>query len=197
MKKYLQPFLAICVLLSACTSSRPAPTIYALHATPESPSNRKITRTISIPVPEVPTGFDSEKVALYLNGGRRLDYYANMAWPDHLGKVLQNIIVRSAATVPGLLAITPDSGGTASHDLLVKVNDFEPVYTGGANQPPRLKVSLTFRLVSRQSQRTLFVFTLEDERRAASNNQSAVVAGLEALLNDINNRAFQKIGRIL
>jgi ABC-type uncharacterized transport system auxiliary subunit len=196
-------FMIICGLfLSGCmplTSSRPPPTIYVLHPPPakERQETSKIVNIISIPEPEVPNGFDTNKIALYLYNGRRLDYYANMAWPERLGKVLQDVIVQSAPFVPGTVVMVPDTGGLASYDLFVKVNDFEPVYAATAESPPLLKVSMSFRLISRNTQRLLLNTRVSAEARAVNNTQTAVISGLESLLHDVSAKAFKKIIRVL
>lgn len=195
MKKISALLILLC--LGACSSSRPPPTIYALHAKAGKNQERNISHIISVAEPEVPAGFDTERIALYLYGGRRLDYYANLAWPEHLGKVLQGVIVQSALSVPGMMAVTPDSGIPVPYSLFVKVNDFAPVYAAGAESTPQLKASMSFRLFSLQGQETLLNTTLSAEKPAAANTQTAVISGIEELLQGINARAFKEISRAI
>jgi len=185
--------------LGACAalkSSLPPTTIYALHAGPLKQQKKTAAHIISIAEPEVPAGFDTERIALYLYGGQRMDYYANLAWPEHLGRVLQDVIVQSAASAPNLMAVTPESGIPASYNLFVKVNDFEPVYASGAENPPQLKVSMSFRLVSAQGE-VLLNTTLSSEKPAGMNTQAAIIAGLEKLLQENAARAFREISHAL
>jgi ABC-type uncharacterized transport system auxiliary subunit len=186
------------LFLSACMpfgSSKPAPLIYALHGPsgPERQTRKNIARVISISTPEVPAGFDTDKIALYLYNKRRLDYYANAVWPDHLGKVLQRITIESARALPDVVAVDPASGIPASIELQVKVNDFEPIYAASANAPPQLKVSLSFRLLSSGSRRILFDKTYSATAPARENTQTAIVSGLEALLHSVDAKAFREI----
>jgi ABC-type uncharacterized transport system auxiliary subunit len=193
-------FMMICLFfLAGCMpfASQPAPTLYTLHAAPVRQKTGRIVHVISVPEPEVPAGFDSSRIALYLYNGRRLDYYAKAAWPEHLGKVLQDVIGQSASSVPGMMGVIPDEGLAASYNLLVKVNDFEAVYAAGPDNPPRLKVSMNFRLISPRSQKTALNITLSLESIAIANTQTAVISGLESLLREINARAFKKISLVL
>jgi ABC-type uncharacterized transport system auxiliary subunit len=189
--------IIICgIFPSACTpltASQPAPVIYILHAPRNQKETETVTRIVLIPEPEVPSGFDTNKIALYLYNGRRLDYYKNAVWAGHLGKVLQDVIIQSAGSVPGMLAVTPDSNLSASYEILVKVNDFEPVYAAGPQAPPQLKVSIDFRLISLESKKVLLNVTLSARVLASANTQTAIVSGLESLLLQVNARAFRKI----
>ena len=120
------------LLLGACMplkSSQPAPVIYALHGLPEPRQQIKknILHVIAVREPEVPPGFNVNKIALYLYNTRRLDYYMNAAWPERLGKILQGVIEQSAQRLPNTIAADQDSGIPASYEIWIKVNDFEPV----------------------------------------------------------------------
>jgi ABC-type uncharacterized transport system auxiliary subunit len=77
------------------------------------------------------------------------------------------------------------------------VNDFEPVYKARSSEPPQLKVSLNFRLVSLESQKILLDATFSAKSVAAENTQTAIVSGLEALIQAVNARAFKKIYGVL
>jgi ABC-type uncharacterized transport system auxiliary subunit len=190
------------VLLSACmplTSSQPAPVIYALHgpSIPKQQMAKNILHTIAIPEPEVPVGFDTNKIALYLYNGRRLDYYTNAVWPEQLGKVLQSVIIQSASATPDMMAADPALGIPSPYEVLIKVNDFEPVYTAGPDKPPRLKVSLSFRFLSIEDRKILLDATFSATVLATENTQTAIVSGLETLLRSVNSRAFKEIDRAL
>jgi ABC-type uncharacterized transport system auxiliary subunit len=175
------------------TASQPTPAIYALHAPQNQKETETVMRIVLIPEPEVPSGFDTNKIALYLYNGRRLDYYKNAVWAGRLGKILQDVIIQSASSIPGTLAVTPDSGLPASYEILAKVNDFEPVYAADPQAPPQLKVSIDFRLISLESKKVLLNVTLSARKLASANTQTAITSGLESLLLQVNARAFRKI----
>ena len=188
--------IVMSVLLSSCmplTSSGSPPVIYVLHAPSANTQKAKITYIIAVPEPEVPIGFDNNKINLYLNNGRRLDYYAHAEWPDHLGRVLQDVIIQSAQSVPGLLAVAPNSEIVASAQLFIKVYDFEPIYAASAETPPKVKVSMNFRLMSLYNRKILFNGTYSQEAWATKNTQTNIIATLESLLANIDVLALKKI----
>jgi ABC-type uncharacterized transport system auxiliary subunit len=190
--------MAICAFsLSACMpffSSQPEPAIYALHAAPAAgQKNRQGGHAVAIPEPTVREGFDTNRISLYLYNGRRLDYYKNAVWAERLSKVLQEVLIDTANSLPGMAATSPDSGTPSLYSIMVRVNDFAPVYAAGPEEPPQLRVSLNFRLVSQEGERILADITLSEKARAASNTQTAIVSGLESLLQKVSSAALQKI----
>lgn len=203
MKKTVRLLVITCAFfLSACMplkSSQPAPVIYALNAPPARGQEKKETviYVVSIPEPQVPPGFDTNKIALYLYNKQRLDYYKNAVWPDRLGRVLQGVIIQSASSVPGMMIVAPESRIPAAYEMLVNINDFEPVYAAGPQAPPQLKVSISFQLVSLENRKVLFNATFSARSMATENTRTAIVTGLELLLRQVDARAFKKIGSVL
>jgi cholesterol transport system auxiliary component len=187
-------FLAL--VLEGCSgfkSSAPPPDIYALHAAPGPPAvaNRP-PYIVAISEPEVPAGFETEKIVVYLQHERRMDHAAHAAWPGPLPKVLQQFIVQSARAIPGLMGVTPEAGIPANAKLLVRVNDFEPVYETGEKAAPLLKVSLTFTLIS-QRDKIVASFTLAKTQMAESNSLTAIASGLEGLAREMTQEALWKM----
>lgn len=184
--KHLFAF-AMLTLLVGCMpfSKQSAPNLYALHAVPIGPTSLP---AIAVAAPEVPPGFDSDRIALYMQSGRRLDYYARAAWPDRLPRVLQEAIL---ASIPG--AVSAESGLPAPYTLRVRVRDFAPVYAADATAPPLLRVTLETRLIAGQSQKTAMHGIFSAEKMAAANSQSVIVAGLEDLLHKALSQALRKI----
>ncbi|TAL33496.1 MAG: hypothetical protein EPN97_09440 [Alphaproteobacteria bacterium] len=188
--------LARLFALSACMSmksTQPPATIYVMHSVKA--AARENSRPAALPVvvvaePVVPSGFNTDRIALYLAGGRRLDYYAGAAWPEPLGKLLQGFIIQS---VQGAIADTPEGGFAAAYRLQVRVNDLEPVYAAGPEVAPQLKVSMTFRLVSLKQDRVLLDITRQRTASAAANTLTGVTAGLEALLQSVMSDALKEI----
>ncbi len=197
--KAVLPLLALALGLTGCSglslkSSAPPQTLYTLHAAAASPQAGPPLRIVAIATPVVPPGFDAERIAVYLDQGRRMDYAAGAAWPGPFPRVLQEFLAQSAATVPGMLGVTPDSGIPASQALLVRVNDFEPIYSADAKSPPLLKESITFTLVSVDKNKTGAIFTLTGEMPASSNTLTAITQGLEVLARNMAAEVFRKIG---
>lgn len=180
---------------SPLKSSVPAPLTYTLSPALSEPQTRDLpTGVLYVMAPSLPSGFDTDRVALFMDGGRRIDYYAGARWAEPLERVLQNAMVRAGRhELPGMIVDTPDLSIPVHYKMAVKVNDFSPVYAGAPDQPPLLKLSMTFTLVSTPHEDVLMDFTLESSARAQDNSVSAVTAGLENLLQTILPRAYSNV----
>ena len=198
MKKKFVVIVVSCMLvLGACSpfkSDQPPMTVYAVHAAP-SAAAEKPARVVSVAEPSVPQGFESNRLAVYLQDGRRMDYAAGAGWPGPLPKVLQDFMVQSGSAAPGIMAVTPDSGIPAGYSLLVKVNDFEPVYGADAKSAPQLKLSFTFTLLS--GDKIVSSFTLAEAKTASANSLTVIVGEMESMLQEIAAQAFQNITNAL
>jgi ABC-type uncharacterized transport system auxiliary subunit len=196
MKNRILAAAFICLLVpGACSpfkSNQPPMTLYTLQAPEPVASKAKPRRIIAVAEPEVPPGFDTHRMAVYMQDGRRLDYAAGAGWPGPLPKVLQDYIIRAGNATPGLMAVSPDSGMAATHVLLVKVNHLEAIYGTEAKSPPRLKASLSFTLLS-SAERIISNFTLAREKMASANSLSVIVGETEGMLNEITEQAFLKM----
>lgn len=194
MNKLGTALILICIAaLAGCgnltKSKAPPVSIYTLHA--EKPEKRSSTAAVFVQELEVPAGFDTPRIALHMSGGRRMDFYADAAWPDALNKVLQDFIIQSAS----FSAMTPDSGVNAPYSLQIKVNDFQPVYHGDATGVPEVRVSLTFRLILRSDEKLLRDFTLTEKMPASANTITAITGDLETLLRKVVATALGRVGR--
>jgi ABC-type uncharacterized transport system auxiliary subunit len=188
--------LAMGISMVACSpfqSAQKPPTVYALQGASVGEKQDTVTpRAILVPEPHVPTGFDTNKIALYLYNKRRLDYYSNAVWADRLGNVLQGVILQTVSNTAGLMGVIPGWGLPASEELLVTVNDFEPVFAAGADGIPQLKVSLNYQVVSLENGKLLRSATFSETAPAAANTQTSIVSGLETLLKQVNARAMKR-----
>ncbi|MDE1153659.1 MAG: ABC-type transport auxiliary lipoprotein family protein [Micavibrio sp.] len=192
----LAAFLPLAGCANALKSDLPAPTVYTLHASAqdgEAKAQPHKAKVLSIAEPAMPAGFDSNRIALYLDGGRRMDYYANAVWADVLSKVMQDVLLQSAADHTAFAAVPTDAGTMVSHRLLVKVLDFEPVYSGEAKDVPMLKVSINFRLVSVSNDKIILDTTVPLAEKATANTQTAIVTGLESLLQKSVDAAYDDV----
>lgn len=191
----LFPVLA-CICLAALAgcgnitkSKAPPVTVYTLHA--EKPEKRASSAAVIVQEPEMPAGFDTARIALHMSGGRRMDFYADAAWPDALNKVMQDFIIQSAR----FSAVTPDSGVNAPYSLQVKVNDFQPVYADTAQGMAEIRVSLTFRLIDRSGEKLLRDFTLSEKMPASANTITAITGDLETLLRKVTASGLARISK--
>lgn len=194
MKKIITAIAFVCLAaLAGCgniTKSKAPPiSVYTLHA--EKPQKRASSAAVIVQEPEMPAGFDTARIALHMSGGRRMDFYADAAWPDALNKVLQDFIIQSAR----FSAVTPDSGVNAPYALQVKVNDFQPVYADTAQGVAEVRVSLTFRLIDRSSEKLLRDFTLSEKTPASANTITAITGDLEMLLRKVTAAGLSRIAK--
>lgn len=194
MKKIIPILAFVCLAaLSGCgnltKSKAPPVSVYTLHA--EKPEKRSSTAAVIVQEPEMPAGFDTSRIALHMSGGRRMDFYADAAWPDALNKVLQDFIIQSAR----FSAISPDSGVNAPYSLQVKVNDFQPVYDSEATGLPEVRVSLTFRLILRSDEKLLRDFTISEKMPASANSITAITGDLETLLRKIVSTGLSRVSK--
>ena len=201
MKNSLMMAVAV-VALAACSplkSTAPVPLTYALHpdlTTPQTQSHSDGVLFVSRP--GLPAGFDTDRIALYMDGGRRIDYYAGARWAEALDIVLQDVLVRAGRhELPNMIIDSPDLNIPAQYKLAVKVNDFAPLYEQGASGLPLLRLSMTFTLVQMPRENVISDFTLQSEMRAGDNTVSAVAAGLEAMLKGVLPRAYANIAEAL
>lgn len=200
MKKNILFFIIATIILSGCgglTSKATPPVTYSLRAHEEN-STAAASGIMLVPTPQMPAGFETEQIALFMDGGRRLDYYAGAKWPAALDDVIQDVIVQTGRhQLPDMIINTPDMNIPSDYKLGVKINDFAPVYQSGADGIPLLKISMTFTLLQLPEENVLAGFTLDNEQRASSNNISSVTTGLEDLLQTTLLQAYQLIDKKL
>ncbi|HEY8189737.1 MAG TPA: ABC-type transport auxiliary lipoprotein family protein [Micavibrio sp.] len=182
--------------LSACItlkSDREPPVTYMIHAAANAPQLKIETpAVINIPEPELPVGFSTDQIVLYLKNGRQLDYFAQARWPDELEEMLHDIIALSAQKAfPGAKIVTPDLDIPADYRLAATVAEFQPVYSGGPDSAPHLYEAIHFRLISLPAETIAAEFTISRDAMAEGNDLTSIVSGLESLLNQILSQAFE------
>ncbi|PZP56816.1 MAG: hypothetical protein DI586_02370 [Micavibrio aeruginosavorus] len=202
MKKLIPAIFGV-LLLSGCAStflqSNEAPVaIYSLRPMNEvqtlDAGKQGVAKVLEVQRPALPPGFDTARIGMYLENGRRLDYYASAKWPTSLDETLQEFTAQNARkTFPGLIVITPGSGVDAQYLLQTKVNDFQPVYAMGPQAAPLLVASISFTLLSLPEENIVTSFTVEQQVQAQANNLGVITAGLETLLQSVERKAFETI----
>ncbi len=193
-------FVAL-ALLAGCSgalkSTEPRNIVYTLRPAESAPDADKTpgaARIVEIAVPQVPPGFETDRIALAIQGGRKLDYYAGAKWPDILDSVLQDTIRRSARNVlPNVVAITPTQGMDGQFRLQTKINEFQPVYDDAANVAPDLRVNVEFTLVALPDNKIVSSFILTRNQRASSNTLDAAAGGLESMFQEVLTEAFTRL----
>jgi ABC-type uncharacterized transport system auxiliary subunit len=196
----LLPFVLLivsgCISLPGGDKNAPPADIYTLHA-PQAAKAGVAAKTgvvVAVPKPEVPPGFGTERIALQLEQGRRLDYYANAKWSARLEDLLQQFIIQTARqSLPGKIFDTPDLAKAARYKMVVKVTDFQAVYPNAPDTPPRLDVAMTVTVLALPGEAVKTQFTLSRQAQASANTMTAVTQGLESLLQSVTAEAVQKL----
>lgn len=184
-----------CSTTGMLTSTEPQQTIYTLRpvAGEGQPSN-VTARVLEISMPSLPPGMDTDRIALSLAGGQKLDYYAAARWSAPLRDVVQDFTRRSASAVlPYVVAVTPGQGIDPDYKLQIKINEFQPVYESGSNAAPMLKASVEFSLIRARTGKMVNSFTLSQQAKAADNRLDVITSGLEHMLQEIEREAFTRL----
>jgi ABC-type uncharacterized transport system auxiliary subunit len=196
--------LATLILLGGCiqvgggAKDEPAPSLYTLRA-PEAPSMaiarpQRGAAAIVVPKPELPPQLRTERIALHLDDGRRLDYYADAKWSAPLADLMQEFIIDTArAELPGRIVDTPEGGAAARYRLMVKIEEFEPSYAGAADAPPRLDAAMTMTLVALPDGGVKSRVTAKRSAQASANTLGTVTREMEALLHTVTQEALRKL----
>ena len=199
MTRLLFPFLALALLAGCSTSeilksSEPRQTIYALHPVKETPPTESgLARVVEISRPSVPPGFETDRIALYVDGGRTLDYYSGAKWADILDAVLQDFTRQSMTNIlPYVVAMSPNEANNANFRLQTKVKEFQPVYGASTSSAPELFVSVEFTLIALPQEDIIGNFTLARRAPATSNDLGTITAELESMMQEIQKEAFER-----
>jgi ABC-type uncharacterized transport system auxiliary subunit len=190
--------LSGCISLPGADKNKTRASIYTLHPSPaaKQPSSAADTApvVVFVPRPELPKGFDTERITLLFEQSHRLDYYADAKWSARLDDLLQDFIVQMVRHVlPAPIAATTDATAAAHHKLAVKITAFQPVYQLTADSPPRLDAAMTVTLFARPGETVEAQFSLQKSAPASANTMSAVTKELELLLRSLTEEMLQKI----
>lgn len=181
------PLLAGCLSLSTQSEEKP-PTRYLLNPLPSAPSGEGAPRgrrpTVSVELPSMAPGLDTDRIAL-VREGRRLEYFAGARWATPLPDLLQAFFAESLEhRIPGARAGSPADVSGADYQLRMVVHDFQAEYEGGINTTPDLVVGLAATLSRPGGKRVLAQVRESRRSPAAANRLGSVVQGLEKLLQD-------------
>lgn len=193
------PMIASCAGGGLLKSTEPRQNIYTLRPAPEDATKTAgAARILEVAMPQVPPGFETDRIALYTQGGKKLDYYAGAKWADLLDSTLQDALRRSARNVlPSVVAITPTQGTDGQFRLQTKVNEFAPVYEGGASGAPTVRVSVEFTLVRLPENAIVSSFILKQARVAEADSLDSVAGALEGAMQETLAEAFRRMEKTL
>ena len=189
-----------CLSLSS-SGAKDTSSIYTLHASesgsaaakPPTLAQTRGREVVVVPKPELPAGLGTERIALYLEQGRKLDYYADAKWSARLDDLLQDYVIqRAKQNLPGKVVGTPDLAPSARYRLALKVTDFGPVYADMADKAPRLDVALTATVIALPGETVKTQFTVKKSSAASANSLTAITNELGTLLASATDETLQK-----
>jgi ABC-type uncharacterized transport system auxiliary subunit len=189
--------LAGCALMGGGEKVRDVYTLHPPEVQGESHAGAKAI-TIGVAPPELPSGFDTDRIVLFRHQGRIQDHYAGAAWSSQLTNVLQDFMIGMARhEFPQ--AVVDRAAGLPSvrYELRVRVTDFEPVYVGEATDTPQIHVGLTLTLVRMPDGKTVAQQAVDRTVAASGNTLTAVTEGLEALLRSLTQEGLDHLSPYL
>ena len=178
--------------LSACGSligpSEAPPQIYVLHPQFGPVDNAPATTwQIGVPQPITSDALDTKRITLMR--GQTMDYYANAAWTDQTGDLIQNLLVEALEKSGKVKAVGPTSGGVRADLLLVtEVRDFTARYSSD-NGAPQIVVNLVAKLITSTHHDVVATHDARAEAQASVNSVPAVVQAF----NQATGQAIQEI----
>jgi ABC-type uncharacterized transport system auxiliary subunit len=183
--------VALSFALGACISVNlggdpPPATVFKLQADEAQTKSRTQTKgdtVVAVSKPEVPPALATERIALSLEDGRRVDYYADAKWPGKLDDVLQEFVIdRAQQQLPRAVVDKPEAASSADFRLDIKVTSFEPVYKGAPDTAPRLDVAMTVTVIDVPEGRVRSQFTVRKSAQASENRLTPITSELGKLL---------------
>jgi cholesterol transport system auxiliary component len=159
-----------------------APRLYVLKPVlPRASQGVKVDWALSIALPDASAGLDSQRIAI-LRPPASLDYYADVAWPDHLPVLVQNALLQAFEDCGRIDAVAPDSDGThADYMLASDLRDFEARFDRPDGVPVAV-VRIGVRLVGAVTRNIAGRFEAAEEVPASQNSVDAAVAALDEAL---------------
>lgn len=191
--------LVACLALSSCFSMPASKGGDIYQIKPLAMAHKKTDSTksaivLAVTTPRVPAGYDRDRIALALDGGRRLDYYRGARWPAALPATLHNVFTQSLRNALPHLTIDSEEalGARATHRLDIEVIDFTPVYTD-IEKPPLVQVTLRFVLTTLKDGKMATEVTLAAQQTVPQNRMGSVTAALESGLHLVLSNALPRL----
>jgi ABC-type uncharacterized transport system auxiliary subunit len=206
MKRQLIVRCALLVALSfgvtACISVNlggdpPKATVFTLQApgmeTKAASAQAASSTVVAIAKPELPPGLATERIALYFEQDRRMDYYADAKWSGPLDEILQEFVIgRAQQQLPRAVVGKPELA-SADYRLSIKVTSFGPVYKAAPDTVPRLDVVMTVTVIDLPEQRVGSQFTIRKSAPASENRLTPITNELGKLLQSAVDEALARV----
>lgn len=171
------------VLAAGCASGafesdQPYQQLYMLAGLPAYPTDTALPVDLSVALPQVRPGLDTDRIAV-LYPDRRLDYFAASRWGGPTDAVVQSLLIESLRNGAGLRSVQGDVSTFAPEYVLqTEVTDFQTEYAG-EGAIPQVHVQFIVTVGRLADRRPLASFVADARVPAESNNLRAVVAAFE------------------
>jgi ABC-type uncharacterized transport system auxiliary subunit len=191
------------LMLSACISlpfgkgeERPPPVMYTLHepnaGVMDVATDAAGRIVVVVPAPELPPGFDTERIAIQFEDGR-VDYYADAQWSARLDDLVQDVFIeRAQRKFSGAIVGKPGVVPSANYRLVVRLTGFGPVYKAAADMPPRLNAGVTLTVVELPQETIRARVSTNKTTMASDNRLGAITNDLRGLLNSAVDDVLEK-----
>jgi ABC-type uncharacterized transport system auxiliary subunit len=180
----------------AKTEEKAPPVMYTLHqpntGVMDAATEAMGRVVVVVPAPEVPPGFDTERIAIQFEDGR-VDFYADAQWSARLDELVQDVVVeRAQRQLSGAIVGKPGLVPSPNYRLSVKLTSFGPLYKASADMPPRLNASVNVTVIELPQEAIRAQFTVSKTAIAAENRLSTITSDLRGLLNSAIDEALEK-----
>lgn len=187
--------LSACAPSSLLKSDEPRQTTYSLRSSDQATSVFSgPTKVVQISKPILPSGFERSRIALYMDDGHKLDYYAAAEWPGPLDSVIEEFTHNAlSVALPSIIVVNMTDSVEADYRLQLNVIDFQPVYGATYDAAPKLLTKVKFTLVALPSERIVSNFTLSRDDIASSSRRDVIINELRSQLQSVEAEAFVTI----
>jgi cholesterol transport system auxiliary component len=148
---------------------------------PPGGTGTKVPWALSILRPDMASGLDSERIALFQPDGT-MDFYAKAAYPDRLPPIVQHALLDGFEASGRMDAVAPEEAALHSdYNLATEVKDFAAHY----NQPdgiPSVTVSITAKLTTAHGRAIVGALPVVKTAAASANSAAAAVQALQHAL---------------
>ena len=191
------------LLLSACISlpfgkseERPPPVMYTLHETNTGVMDVSTDAAgrivVVVPTPELPPGFDTERIAIQFEDGR-VDYYADAQWSARLDQLVQDVFIeRAQRRLSDAIVGKPGVVPAANYRLVARLTAFGPVYKSSPDMAPRLNAGVSLTVIELPQETIRAQFSVNKTAMATENRMGTITNDLRGLLNSAVDDALEK-----
>jgi cholesterol transport system auxiliary component len=178
--------LLLPVLLGACGGLFPSPPARQLYRVEPNfafpPDLPHADVQLAVATPSAVAGLDTQRIAL-ARSPLSLDYFADGEWADSAPLLVRTAVVEGFEKSSAITAVGPATLGTYADFMLeTAIRDFEAVYDGTANQPPRVRVAFELTLIRLPQRKIVAAALVRGEADAAANTVPAIVAAFNTAL---------------